>query len=207
MFVMALAWADEGGPVFGMGSKKPVEDKMAEWLAHPAEFGVAPKSVRFKRTYKADLITYGRVEIHLVEYAMPDGTTGRGFVNGGLTWSFLGPEVSVIKDDDLFVAYCGWAWLFPPLQQGTVATTFASTGEEEKYLSLKRKEGLTDIEVKDRYKIGTSELTEFKAKKGNTAVRGAGDTNAEVVFPASDPRFNLPSIYFLLGQQVIQSVR
>jgi hypothetical protein len=193
--------------MFGFGSKRPIEEKMAEWLAHPNEFGVRPSSVRFKRTYKAKLITYGDVKIHLVEYAMPDGTTGRGFVNAGLTWSFLGPAVNSIQDDDLFVAYCGWAWLFPPLQNGNVQTNFASSGEEARYLARKKEEGLTDIEVTERYKIGTSELTGFRAKRDGSPVQGAGDTNGEVVFASSDPRFTLPSIYFLLGQQVVQSVR
>jgi hypothetical protein len=200
-----VSWAAEVKKV-DSDSRLPIEEKMAEWLAHPLEFGVRPRKVRFKHTYKADLITYGKVEIHLVEYTMPDGTTGRGFVNGGLTWSFLGPEVNSIKDDDLFVAYCGWAWLFPPLQKGTVQTNFTSSGEERRYLAQKRKEGLTDIEVTERYKIGTTELTGFTAKRNGTPVKGAGDTNVEVIFPASDPRFNLPSIYFLLGHQAIERV-
>ena len=193
--------------MFGFGNKRQIEDKMAEWLAHPNEFGVRPESVRFKKTYKAKLITYGNVEIHLVEYKMSDGTTGRGFVNGGLTWSFLGEEVNALKDDDLFVAYCGWAWLFPALQGGTVQTDFTSSGEEARYLAKKKQEGLREIEVTARYKIGTSELTEFKALRDGSPVKGAGDSTAEVELAQSDARFNLPSIYFLLGQQVIQSIR
>jgi hypothetical protein len=200
------SWAAQGREAAVLDSHGPIEEKMAEWLAHPSEFGVRPKNVRFRHTYKADLITYGKVEIHLVEYTMPDGTTGRGFVNGGLTWSFLGPRVNSIKDDDLFVAYCGWAWLFPPLQKGTVETKFTSSGKEAKYLAQKRQEGLTDIQVTERYKIGASELTGFRAKQNGTPVQGAGDTESEMIFPASDPRFNLPAIYFLLGEQVIQSV-
>ena len=201
-----LLYAAEEDKMLGFGSRRPIEEKMAEWLAHPAEFGLPPKSVQFKRTYKADLITYGKVDIHLVEYAMPDGTTGRGFVNGGLTWSFIGPEINAIKDDDLFVAYCGWAWLLPPLQNGTIKTVFTSSGEEARYLAQKQKEGFNDIQVIDRYKIGTSELTGFRAKRDGIQVQGAGDTNSEVVFPSSDPRFALPTIYFLLGREVIKSV-
>ena len=193
--------------MFGFGAKKRIEEKMAEWLSHPAEFNVAPKSVRFKRTYEAELISYGLVEIHLVEYTMPDGSSGRGFVNDDLTWSFIGPAVNTIEDGDLFQAYCGCAWLFPALQQGSVQTTFASSGEEERYLAQKRQEGYVDLEVDERFKIGTSELTGFRAVRGGMAVRGAGDTDAEVVFAAADPRFNLPSVYFLLGRQVIKSVR
>lgn len=75
--------------VFGLGTRR-IENEMAEWLAHPNEFGVRPKRVQLKRTYRVNVITYGDVKLHLVEYEMPDGTAGRGFVNGSLTWSFLG---------------------------------------------------------------------------------------------------------------------
>jgi len=193
----------------GVGSSRAIEEKMAEWLSYPAEFGVQPTFVHFKRTYKATLITYGDAEIHLVEYAMPDGTKGRGFAfaNGSLTWSFIGPEINAIKDDDLFEAYCGWTWLFPSLQQGTVQTEFTSSGEEERYLAEKQLEGLSDLEVEERYKIGDSELIGFRAMRGSVPIRGAGNRDGEVVLVSSDPRFNLPSIYFLLGQQVIESVQ
>src|SRR6185503_4415308 len=135
-----------------------------------------------------------------------EGIIGRGFVNEGLTWSFLGEPVNSINDNDLFVAYCGWAWLFPALQQGTVQTTFVSSGAESKFLAKKREEGITDIEVLSRYKIGTSELTEFVATQNGVLVKGAGDSTAEVLFTDTDARSNLPSIYFLLGEQVIESV-
>src|SRR6185503_8879694 len=187
-------------------NKDQIEEQMAEWLAHPMEFGVRPEMVRFKHTYKAQLITYGNVQIHLVDYKMPDGIIGRGFVNDNLTWSFLGEPVNLINDDDLFVAYCGWAWLFPALQQGTVQTMFVSSGEESKFLAKKQQEGITDIEVLSRYKIGTSELTEYVARHNGVPVKGAGDLTAEVLFTASDARCNLPSIYFLLGEQVIESI-
>lgn len=204
---MCQAHAEKEEEKFGLDNNKTIEEKMATWLAHPAEFGVQPKSVRFKRTYKANLIGYGEVEIHLVEYEMPDHSKGRGFVNGGLTWSFLGAAVNAINDEDLFIAYCGWAWLFPALRRGTVQTKFTSNGEEAKYIARKQQEGLTDIQVTNRYKIGTSELIEFKAQRRGAAVQGAGDTTGEVQYPVTDARFVLPSIYFLLGRQVIQSVK
>lgn len=75
--------------MFGLGRTRAIEKEMADWLAHPAEFGVPPKTVRLKRTYRGEVISTGAVEIHLVEYEMPDGTTGRGFVNGPFS---LGPS-------------------------------------------------------------------------------------------------------------------
>jgi len=192
--------------MFGFGRTKKIEEEMAEWLAHPNEFGVRPKSVRHKRTYQASLI-HGDAEIHLCEYVMPDGTCGRGFVNGSLTWSFLGEGVEAIDDDNLLLAYCGWAWLFPAIQSGGVVTDFVSEGEEARYLAQKEAQGLTDVEITGRYLIGTSELFEFVGSYQGTAARGAGDTGDEVGFMAGDPCFNLPAIYFFLGRQVIKAMR
>lgn len=105
---------------------------------------------------------------------MPDGTAGRGFLNGSLTWSFLGDDVNAISDDDLLVAYCGWAWLFPALQAGNVATEFPPLTEEADFRAKKQNDGLKDLELTGRYKIGTSELFEFKATKGGKADQGCG---------------------------------
>lgn len=193
--------------MFGLRSRRRVEREMAEWLADPNEFGVRPKRVRLKRTYRGNLITHGDVELHLVEYEMPDGTSGRGFVNGSLTWSFLGDGVNTISDDDLLVAYCGWAWLFPALQAGNVATEFRSLTEEDAFRTKKAGEGLQNLEVTNRYKIGTSELFEYRATKNGKKVAGAGDTDLEVSYEEGDPRFNLPSIYFLLGRESIKSMK
>lgn len=193
--------------MFVFDSRRRIENEMAEWLAHPNEFGVRPKTVRLKRTYRGYVITHGDVELHLVQYEMPDGTKGRGFVNGSLTWSFLGDEVNAIRDDDLLVAYCGWAWLFPALQVGNVATEFMSLTEEAAFRAKKQRDGLENLEFTNRYKIGTSELFEFRAAMRGKQIKGAGDTESEVSYEEDDPRYNLPSIYFLLGRESIKSMR
>jgi hypothetical protein len=192
--------------VFGFGKQRALEKAMADWLAHPAEFGVQPRSVRLKRTYRGEVITAGVVEIHLVEYEMPDGTRGRGFVNGPLTWSFLG-DLSAMADDDLLVAYCGWAWLFPAIQAGNVLQDFQSASEEQAFIAKKHADGFADLQLGNRYQIGTSELFEFKGTAGGKAFVGAGNTEAEVVFAAADPKAALPPSYFLLGHQVIKSMQ
>jgi hypothetical protein len=193
--------------MFGLRLRRRIEREMAEWLAHPNEFGVRPKRVRLRRTYRGNLITHGDVELHLVEYEMPDGTRGRGFVNGSLTWSFLGDGLNAISDDDLLIAYCGWAWLFPALQAGNVATEFRSLTEEDALRAKKVTEGLQDMELTKRYRIGTSELFEYRATKNGKKVTGAGNTELEVSYEEGDPRFNLPSIYFLLGRESIKSMK
>ena len=190
--------------MFGFGRKRKIEEEMAEWLAHPNEFGERPALVQLKRSYKVRVVTHGDEEVHLVEYKMPDGTEGRGFVNGSLTWSFLGREVNAIEDDDLLVAYYGWAWLFCAMQDDTVSTEFFSLSEERGFIEKKTREGFTAIKIGKRYKIGTSELFEYEAMRGGIAHRGAGNTESEVCFAMSSPKSVLPPIYFLVGGEVIK---
>jgi hypothetical protein len=189
--------------MFGFIDKKKIESQMAEWLSHPSEFGVAPKLVRCRKTEKAKLVTYGKVQIHVVDYEMPDGKKGRGFVNDSLTWSFLGDGVNAISDDDHFTAYCGWAWLFPALQGGSAKTDFVSQRDEATFSASRKSSGLIDFRITGRYQIGTSELFEYDGSRGGVKVKGAGGTESLVEYPASDPRYGLPAIYFLLGEEVI----
>ncbi len=174
---------------------------MSEWLAHPMEFGQPPKSVKHKRKYRLKIMG-NPTDVHLLDYEMPDGHRGRGFVNP-TTWSFLGSEVNQIPDDQLIVAYIGWLFLFPALQNGSASSDFTSETEEAAYLAQKAQQGLSDIQVTNRYKIGTSELFEFKAIFQGAPVKGAGNTETEVGFSESDPRYHLPAIYFLLGPQML----
>lgn len=192
--------------MFGFNKKKPIENHMAEWLAHPNEFGQPPKSVKFKRTYKATLMGHGKTDIHLVDYEMPDGVVGRGFVNGSLTWSFLGEGVNAIDEQSLLTAYCGWAWLFPSIQAGNVLTDFQSEQEEALFVDTMQKKGVEGLQIQSRYKIGTSELFEFRGTMNGEEVRGAGDSEYQTGFKKSDPEYALPSIYFHLGEEVIESM-
>ena len=192
--------------MFGFGKKKAIEKHMAEWLEHPNEFGVKPKSVKFKKTYKGRLLGLGDTEIHLVDYTMPDGRTGRGFVNGSLTWSFLGDEVNSIDDNNLIKAYCGWAWLFPSLQQGNVATRFDGEAEQARLAASLESQGVQELQFRDKYKIGDSELFEFFGTLNGEKIRGAGDSGHQTMFRQSQTQFALPTIYFHLGDEVIQSL-
>jgi hypothetical protein len=192
-----------GKRALGFVDKKKIEDQMAEWLSHTLEFGVAPKMIRYRKTEKAKLVTHGKIRIHVVDYEMPGGKKGRGFVNDSLTWSFLGDEVNAISDGDHFTAYCGWAWLFPAIQAGTVKTDFVSDHEEGEFTDSRRSSGVENLRITGRYRIGTSELFEFEGTRNGTKVKGAGGAGDGVEFGSSDPRYCLPAIYFLLGEEVI----
>jgi hypothetical protein len=113
--------------------------------------------------------------------------------------------VNAISDDDHFTAYCGWAWLFPALQGGSVKTDFVSSGEEATFSASRKSTGITHFRITSRYQIGTSEIFEYDGSRGGVKLKGAGDTESLVEYPESDPRYGLPAIYFLLAQEVILS--
>ena len=178
------------------------EKAMAAWLAGPAEFGVAPAAVLHRKVCHL-ITTYGPLDVHLLDYEMPDGTKGVGFVNP-ITWSFLGARVPEIPEDELITAYMGWAWLAPSIQSGKVLTKFQSSGEEGRFKELKAAHGFADVSIESRYKLGDSEIFAYRAQFDGLPVRGAGNTEAESVFDESDARFCIPPIYFLIGRQVVR---
>ena len=188
--------------MFGFG-KKQEEKEMADWLEKSQDFGTRPKSVKFKRTYHTKIAGEdGRKEIHLLDYVMPDGKAGRGFLNGERTWSFK-EDVSGIPDHDLVLAYCGWSWLTPRLASGVAQTTFESDGEDEAaYLAQKKEEGFENLEVIARYQFGQSEVFELRGTHSGEPARSAGNTEMDTSIVESDPCFKLPTVYFLLGAQV-----
>jgi len=182
--------------------KSKIIKELADWLAHPSEFGVAPKKVTLKKTYRVNFPGWGPQKVHLLEYEMPDGTRGRGFV-GPLTWSFLGEGVDAVGDDRLVLAYAGWAWLTASLQRGLVQTAFAPGPGRAALLETLQRAGLEDVETTDAYRIGDSEVYEFRAWRDGVAVRGAGSGESSIVFEAGDPEYaSLPAVYFYLGAQM-----
>lgn len=174
---------------------------MSSWLAHPNEFGAPPRKVKYQRSYIVDFPGWGKQKVHLLNYEMPDGTKGRGFVNP-VTWSFLGDEINSIPDDTLLVAYCGWSWLFTGINQGVIETKFPSEGEKDKFQRRLSEDGLTEVRNTDSYKIGSSEIYEFTAQKEGKKVKGAGNTEDYLVFNSGTPEYFLPAIYFLLGRKM-----
>ncbi len=193
--------------MFGFGSsKKKYEEEMAAWLEQSPAPGARPTTVKHKRTYQAKLAVDGPMEIHLIAYTLPDGKTGRGFVNPPLTHAFT-EDTNGMNNEDLVLAYCGWAWMTGRLKEGKLQTTFDSDGEEEaSYLAQKKEEGFTDLEVTARYKIGENEFFELKGAFQGQPARAAGNTLSDTAIAAADPCYQLPAVYFLLGAQAVQSM-
>ena len=179
--------------------QRNVEQTMAEWLAHPMEFGVRPKRVSYLRSVTTKMAGKPTpVNVNIVEYEMPDGTYGRGFVNP-VTWSFLGPiPYSKLTDEQLVTAYSGWLWIFSAMNQHRVQTEFEPATLSTLLTSLAN-EGISGIVVSGKYKVGTSEFFEFKGQRGTTGIKGAGSAGSKLILEATSPQASLPIVYSYLG--------
>ena len=184
------------------GDAAKAEQTMSEWLAHPTEFGVRPRRAKYLTTIRAKLPGKAPyTDVHLVEYEMPDGTYGRGFVNP-ITWSFLGPlPYEALGNERLVTVYAGWLWLFPAVSDGRALTKFDPSTRDQLLAQLTR-DGITDVKVLDQYKVGTSEFYEFTGVRNGTKIQGAGSAGSMLVYDASAPEASLPVVYTYLAKVI-----
>jgi len=176
-----------------------VEKTMADWLADPHEFGVAPRQVRYLRTVAIALAGEPTpVTVHLVEYRMPNGVYGRGFVNP-LAWSFLGQiPYDKLSDQELVTSYLGWLWMFSAIQEGRATPAVAPQALAPLLADLAR-DGVRDVVVTESTKVGTLEFYAFTGIREGKAVAGAGSGSSRLVLDAASPQAALPVLYTYLG--------
>jgi hypothetical protein len=178
---------------------RSAEKTLAEWLAHPMEFGVKPTSTKYLTSISTAVAGMpAPVTVHVVEYQMPDGTYGKGFVNP-ITWSFLGDlPYDKLTNEQLVTAYSGWVWLFSALQNGNAQTDFApsTTGSFTRKL---KQDGIDGVTITSQYRVGDSEFFEFEGRKAGSKVKGAGSVEATLVFDETEPQAALPIVYTFLA--------
>ena len=179
--------------------KSAIEATMAEWLAHPMEFGVRPKRASYLTSVKTAVAGYPEpVDVHIVEYEMPDGTYGKGFAKP-VTWSFIGPlPYERFTDVQLATAYSGWLWLFTALNNGRAETEFEPQTSDALAAEL-ASEGISNVSITEKYKVGTSEFFGFTGARGGVVVKGAGSAGSKLVFDESAHQASLPVVYTYLG--------
>ena len=173
---------------------------MAEWLAHPNEFGTAPMSVAYRRTLRATLVGGGKTKVHLVDYEMPDGTKGLGFV-GPAVWSFCEPDTGLADEADVLEAYLGLVFVLAGIENGSLETDFLSeNGQDEALVSMLTSKGYSDVTIRDGYRLGELEVYEFSAVRDGKRFRGAGNKDYTIGHPEDSPLFKLPQIYVFFGK-------
>jgi hypothetical protein len=177
------------------------EAQLSEWLAFPGEFGKKPASTR---EVAAITVKIGGLDapalVHVVEFRMPDGAYGKGFVSSdSYTWSF-GSRLPYdrLTDEQLVIAYAGWSWLFPAVHSKAAATEF-QPATLKRFLANLAEKGLTDIAVGNKYKIQDAEIFEFRATRSGIPVVGAGSEESELIVGEATPQASLSMVYWYLG--------
>ena len=178
---------------------RSAEDALAIWLAHPLEFGVRPKRVKYLTSISTAISGRDKpVNVRVVEYEMPDGTYGKGFVNP-VTWSFVGElPYDRLTNLQLVMAYSGWVLLFGSLQNGKATSEFSPTTLDEVKRNLLVK-GVEAVSISNKYRIGDSEFFEFRGTRAGHVVKGAGSIEFALILDESDPRTSLPVVYTFLA--------
>jgi hypothetical protein len=188
-----------GQPSLPSDEVAQVENAMAQWLSHPIEFGVPPRSVRYLRSVSIRLADQpAPVVIHMVEYLMPNGIYGRGFVNP-VAWSFLGPvPYDKLTDIQLVTAYLGWLWLSSAIQEGRASASFEAHSLKPLIAEL-NKDGVSGVVMTEQTKVGNLEFFEFTGVREGKPVKGAGAAGSKLILDASSPAAFLPVLYTYLG--------
>jgi hypothetical protein len=197
LLLPASTW---GEPPLSTNDARKVEQTLAEWLAHPMEFGQKPKRTKYLTSIATPIAGEPKlVTVHVVEYEMPDGTYGKGFVNP-VTWSFTGDlPYDKLTNEQLVMAYSGWVWLFSALNSGA-ATSESSPQATDAFAKKLKSEGLSDFTISSQYRVGDSEFFEFAGHKSGLSVKGAGSKESCLILGASDPQARLPVVYLYLAK-------
>ena len=80
---------------------KQSEQEMADWLAHPMEFGEPPEHVEEIHCEKTYWPLFDKkIDLSFHRYRMKDGFSSIG-MTGPITWSFLGDDLSGFTMEEL----------------------------------------------------------------------------------------------------------
>lgn len=147
-------------------------ESMAEWLAHPMEYGVAPAELSVYYRKEVDWFNE-REKVFLVKYLMPGGESGIGFT-GPITWSFHSISLEEIKGmyqrthkQRLVSLYAGWFLAFvlsqedPSLTQPD-AEKMRRLIEELQTVNEEETQYPVNLQFHDYMKVGEREHYIFK---------------------------------------------
>jgi hypothetical protein len=90
-------------------------------------------------------------------------------------------------------------WLFPAISDGRAQTKFQPSTLGVLLAQLAR-EGISDVQVVEQYKVKSSEFFEFYGLRKGVKIRGAGSAESKLVFDASAPQASLPVVYTYLAK-------
>lgn len=181
------------------GVAEEMEEAMACWLSHPAEYGERPEKARWRCSLKTVIWPGDEPEdVHLVDYWYPGRGKATGFAYP-LAWSFMGlSDWGAWSAIDLAIAYGGWHALFA----SGAETVEPSERTKNEALLLARQAGVESAHLKKALRVGGFELAVFSGLREGKPVVGAampGICDAAMALDADGHLAQLPPEFRFLG--------
>ncbi len=177
---------------------KPYLLEIKEYLRN--EYNVEVKKLKHKKSYKR-LMMGAASRIELLNFVLENGEEGRVLYSPFIK-AFKDSLTKGIIDEHLVIAYGGWLFLSSGLKDKFIEKDFTSKSQKDDYITLKKAKGVTNINVIEQYKIAHSELFVLEAKFDGYNIKCAGNAEIDICYEDNTDYYNIPTIYFLLGEQV-----
>ena len=121
--------------------------KMIEWIEHPAEFNRPPSEIKVQRKIHCQWPGFDDdINIYFHEFKMEDGSEHLG-ISGPIQWAFRGSNLKDFSEDEQKWIFAGWfmTWL---IDNGHMPGKAPEEDKNELALSLVEKfEGVTSAEI------------------------------------------------------------
>ncbi|GHO77375.1 hypothetical protein KSD_51460 [Ktedonobacter sp. SOSP1-85] len=183
-------------------------DEMADWLAHPMEFGERPTEAHVIYENEVQWPSVGFTKIFLVQYEMSNGVKGIGFT-GPITWSFIAIDWenwTSFTHEELIYCYAGWYIQFTLSHQENYVSESTPEAKQEFFERLRR-DGYQDLLLKDQFTLdndegGTSFYT-VEANKDGKSFYAIGTVGEYKIYEKElVPMKHLPPFFYYLGQEL-----
>lgn len=147
---------------------------MANWLAHPMEFGAQPEEIEEihrERTYWP--LFDKKVQLAFHRYRMKDGFTSIG-ITGPITWIFLGDDLNGFTIEELKYLYAGWYIAFAAVNSSNYAKE--KNQQQQQALTERLSAKVAGfVSVVDYLAFGELVFYAYKIKRGDEEITIATD--------------------------------
>ena len=171
---------------------------MANWLAHPMEFGEPPEAIEEiyrERTYWP--LFDQKVTLAFHYYRMKDGFSSIG-MTGPITWSFLGDDLSGFTMEELKRLYAGWYIAFAAVN----SPNYDRQQNKQARQALEEKLRYTQpsfIKIVDYLAFGALVFYAYTITRDGKELTLATDGTEQMTYEAQSKYLRLPPLYYFLG--------
>jgi hypothetical protein len=177
---------------------KQSEQEMAEWLAHPMEFGETPVEINEIHQEVTPWPLFDeQVSLSFHRYKMKDGFSSIG-MTGPITWSFLGDVLSGFSIEDLKRLYAGWHISFMAINSS--GYSIEESKKRQQSTEIKLQKSINGFEkIVEYLSFGELVFYAYKYKREGKDFVVATDGEDKLEYEEGSKYLRLPPLYYFLG--------